>query len=544
MQQGGSFPVDCAGAVQANAMRLELQLMVQAEVERAQHAAMMAAAWDQPQYLGLAHPDPQSLERRRTARYLYADLGSGGKSRWRGDWSRSRMWEHLRETAVLTDGEKEFQNLCRLPREIFEEIVEAAVRSGRFAAPDWECRKYGAPPTTHRRMQHQVVPLRLQVMMSLRHLATGEPFASVAMAGFVGKDTVRNFFHRFTEWMVDHYYADKVTGRSGIGFDSVSDVEKAEHVFRKLGLPSIVTCMDGVHVAWDRAPFDVKYKFVGKEGFPTVAWNVHVDAVGVIKYIAPQQFGAANDKTQVRRDALVHALRTAPLFTEREWRVQGGDPDKIVGTSTLCDGGYHAWLATIAAPKYPIGHDEVKWASRCESVRKIVERTFGMLKKRFRVLRLPMLYNRGTGGGFAKLDNVFKTCCLLHNWLMQHRGLDTMGTQPADWMEPSPDEITARQRIYDLVNGQVRMFDGQSFVVTNSTDMSRVGGCQNAHPNYDKANRTVCMAENEDGYFERRDLLVRHFAAARNPHFVDTVAAAHTDDVPLWLRTAAQARPC
>ena len=112
------MPVDCDAQVQANAMRLELNLMIQAEVERVEHAAMMAAAWNQPAYLGLAHPDPVSLKRRRTARYLSADLGSGGNSRWRGDWSRSRMWEHLGETAVLTDGEKEFQNLCRLPRHL------------------------------------------------------------------------------------------------------------------------------------------------------------------------------------------------------------------------------------------------------------------------------------------------------------------------------------------------------------------------------------------------------------------------------------------
>ena len=87
------MPVDCDAQVQANAMRLELNLMIQAEVERVEHAAMMAAAWNQPAYLGLAHPDPVSVQRSRTARYLFADLGIGGNSRWRGDWSRSRMWE-------------------------------------------------------------------------------------------------------------------------------------------------------------------------------------------------------------------------------------------------------------------------------------------------------------------------------------------------------------------------------------------------------------------------------------------------------------------
>ena len=148
----------------------------------------------------------------------------------------------------------------------------------------------------------------------------------------------------------------------------------------------------------------------------------------------------------------------------------------------------------MAAPKHPSGHDEVRWASRCESVRKIVERTFGILKKRFRVLRLPVMYSSG-----AKLDNVFKTCCLLHNWLMHHHGRDTLGLYDTDWMQPSPDEITARQRIYDLINSQVRTFNGHPFVVHDGTDTCRVGS-QHSHPDWDSASRTVCMAELEPGY--------------------------------------------
>ena len=115
MQQGGSCPMDFDAQVQANVIWLELNLMIQAESERIEHVAMMAAARNQPAYLSLAHPDPVLMERRHTARYLTAGLGISVNSQWRGDWSLSRVWEHLGETAVLTDDEKEFQNLCWLP---------------------------------------------------------------------------------------------------------------------------------------------------------------------------------------------------------------------------------------------------------------------------------------------------------------------------------------------------------------------------------------------------------------------------------------------
>ena len=63
--------------------------------------------------------------------------------------------------------------------------------------------------------------------------------------------------------------------------------------------------------------------------------------------------------------------------------------------------------------KHPSSAAQAAWASRCESVRKNVERTFGMLKKRFRLLSLPMLYSQHEPA--TKIDNVFKTACIIHN---------------------------------------------------------------------------------------------------------------------------------
>jgi hypothetical protein len=51
---------------------------------------------------------------------------------------------------------------------------------------------------------------------------------------------------------------------------------------------------------------------------------------------------------------------------------------------------------------------------RCESVRKIIERVFGMLKKRFRILRLPMLVK-----DMAEVEDIVKVCCVLHNMCLQ-----------------------------------------------------------------------------------------------------------------------------
>ena len=220
-------------------------------------------------------------------------------------------------------------------------------------------------------------------MCTLRHLATGESFTTLAVASNLGKETLRNFSHEFMAWFVEHYYKDKVTGVNGIGFQTVAEVEASEKIYRQAGLPGIVTSMDGVHVTWDKAPYAYKFMYCGKEGYPTVCFDVHVLACGKIVYVAPAMPGAHNDKTQVLYDKLVDALRTNPLFTERRWRFHtSAGPKMITGTATLCDNGYHRWAETICGDKYPTNDPAVRWSSRCESVRKNVERTFGILKVR------------------------------------------------------------------------------------------------------------------------------------------------------------------
>ncbi len=54
-----------------------------------------------------------------------------------------------------------------------------------------------------------------------------------------------------------------------------------------------------------------------------------------------------------------------------------------------------------------------------ESVRKDVECCFGSIKQRFRILKNPIEYHTKDS-----IDNVFFTCCILHNMLLQFDGLD------------------------------------------------------------------------------------------------------------------------
>lgn len=70
--------------------------------------------------------------------------------------------------------------------------------------------------------------------------------------------------------------------------------------------------------------------------------------------------------------------------------------------------------------KCPLTNAATAWSKRLESVRKDVECFFGVLKGRFRILKLPILYRNKD-----EIDNMFFCCCILHNMLHAMDGLDT-----------------------------------------------------------------------------------------------------------------------
>jgi hypothetical protein len=71
----------------------------------------------------------------------------------------------------------------------------------------------------------------------------------------IGESTLNTFDKKFLKWLRMTYWQEYVVGQSGLGFDDLASIEQEEKLFRQFGLPGFVTCMDGVHLAWELAPF-------------------------------------------------------------------------------------------------------------------------------------------------------------------------------------------------------------------------------------------------------------------------------------------------
>ena len=85
----------------------------------------------------------------------------------------------------------------------------------------------------------------------------------------------------------------------------------------------------------------------------------------------------------------------------------------------LVDNGYLARSTTVPPFKTTNSRAEIRFSTLLESLRKDVECTFGILKGRWRILKCGIRIH-GTEGP----DQVFLTCCALHNKLLDIDGLD------------------------------------------------------------------------------------------------------------------------
>ena len=81
----------------------------------------------------------------------------------------------------------------------------------------------------------------------------------------------------------------------------------------------------------------------------------------------------------------------------------------------------------MSPTKAPLTQEEIEWSKKLAGVHKDMERFFGKLKGRFRILKLPIMYQKR-----EDIDNVFFTCCILHNMLHAYDGLDVLEAN-VDW---------------------------------------------------------------------------------------------------------------
>ena len=108
---------------------------------------------------------------------------------------------------------------------------------------------------------------------------------------------------------------------------------------------------------------------------------------------------------------------------------------RVKGAYYLTDGGYLELACFLYPERNRVELEDVLFSEWLESIRKDIERIFGRLKLRFRIL-----YNTIELHDFDQIEDVFKTCCVLHNMILVYDGNHRLkGWESVKWQPVNPD---------------------------------------------------------------------------------------------------------
>lgn len=395
------------------------------------------------------------------------------------DWWSTPWGKLVRSEEVKDPNSREgksFRNRFRLPFNLFEVLVDLCRNK----------RVFGAEQTA---AGLQAMPVELKVMGALRTLGRGTLHDDVAEITGAVKEVHRLAFLKFISFIANELRNEWIN----VPVDG--ELRRVLEEYERLGFPGCVGSMDATHIHWARCPTGAVNEHKGKEGYPTRAFNVTVTHHGKVYAVSKSQPGARNDKTIVRYDKFAEDMRLNGLFADLRWSVRKRDGTLLQhkGGYVITDNGYHHWKMFCCPWKIHSEIMHLRWSRWIESCRKDVECFFGRLKMRFRCLLNP-IYMKDE----SDIDNMFITCCILHNMLLSWDGLDTAFDNPETWNYPDDEDTSdepQQRNIFSLVQQRA----------IASTDMTYVwSGSQTAG--------TVDSNRGEEDFYNRREDLVGHFS--------------------------------
>ena len=203
---------------------------------------------------------------------------------------------------------------------------------------------------------------------------------------------------------------------------TVEEVEKVMKSYNKVHLPGCIGRIDVVHIKWANCPAGDLNRAKRKESYTTLAYEVMTNNDREIFAIARVQFGTRNDKHIVKLDENVKK-NNEHWYRHIIWTYHDmdGNEHQEEGVYLICNGGYLRWPTLICPFK---NADKTSkhgyFTTNLESVRKDVECTLGILKKRWRILDYGLKYCK-----MADCEKVSAVCCALNNMMLDEMDRDT-----------------------------------------------------------------------------------------------------------------------
>ena len=297
---------------------------------------------------------------------------------------------------------KQFRHKFRMTWWALNKFLDTCKRERWFAE-----REFDEEETDGRRKRK--VPVELLIMGSLAFLGGSISFENLPEVTNISSQTHRAFFDEFTDIGATKMYALWIKIPS-----TTEELADLCRPYNAAGLPGAFCSIDGVRVRWWSCSYGLYNENVGKESYPVRTFEMAVAYDGRILHCTRSWNGRDPDMKISKEDPFIQQLCTDPLFTTYPWTCRGpdGEEHEETGLWALVDNGYPPLLQLHCPIKFPGTAEDLSWSEMIESLRKDVERTFGIIKQRFRILKLGMTIHRQ-----IRFERIFLTCCAIHNFL-------------------------------------------------------------------------------------------------------------------------------
>ena len=313
---------------------------------------------------------------------------------WNSTWGK--MLKHSELQVTGSQSRKVFTRRFRTPYPVFTALVRWAKEWHEKSSTD-SC---GRPRC----------PTELKVLGWLRMTSRAVCFDDIEELSGLSSSTMIPFFHEFSKRGREELYPVHV--KMPTNFVELAEIEAA---YAALGIPGACGSMDVVHVALGACPFGIINICTGKEGYPTLGYNMICDHMGRALSLMPGAYGSINDKTIVRHDDAVEMVRTNKLFTDFVFEVFNSEGVRTLtkGAYLIVDGGYHKWEILQCGLKSSSDPDYAEWRKKMESVRKDIECYFGRLKQCFKLLKIPNNLKKK-----IRIDDMMFTIVAIQNMIL------------------------------------------------------------------------------------------------------------------------------
>ena len=238
---------------------------------------------------------------------------------------------------------------------------------------------------------------------ALRILAYGDPSDKVDDPYRMAESTARESMYHFCDAVIEKFGAEFLRQPTN------HDIEMllAENAAR--GMPGMIGSIDCMHWFWDMCPMAFQGQFAGKGAKPSVVleaiasydlWTWHC-------YFGTP--GSQND---------INIIDSSPVTqnyingTPSNYRFHLGSDS--YDPYYLADGIYPDYPIFVKTVHEPATEKERYFAKKQEALRKDVERAFGVLQKRFFIIR-----SHSRVWSVSRMRRIMKCCIILHNMIIQ-----------------------------------------------------------------------------------------------------------------------------